>query len=247
MTLIAGLLDLIYPPRCAGCQTFLWGEEPGKDFRHLPFCCACLEGFVEIRSPICPACGRPHASGAQNDRWCEDCLGKRPRYDSARAPYLYEGGIMTAIHAFKYEGKSHLANPLGTLLASFARTCFAPVTNFLVIPVPLHPKRLRERGFNQSLLLARRVAPSLGGGLDFLSLRRVRYTKPQTGLHSDERRRNVRRAFEVMDRQKVRGRTILLIDDVATTGSTLNECARVLKRAGARRVHALVLARTSLI
>jgi len=91
------------------------------------------------------------------------------------------------------------------------------------------------------------VASGLDADLDFLSLRRVRYTKPQTGLDSHERRKNVRRAFEVVDPKRVKGRTIVLVDDVATTGSTLNECARVLKRAGAGEVHALVLARTSLL
>ena len=247
MNIFAGLIDLIYPPRCAVCQTFLWSAALSEGLKDLPFCRACLDGFVEVRSPICPACGRPYASGAQDDRWCEDCLRRRPNYDSARAPYLYEGGLMTAIHAFKYGEKSHLANPLGTLLASFARVCFIHLEGLLVIPVPLHPKRLRERGFNQSLLLARRVALPLDADLDFLSLRRVRHTKPQTGLDSDERRKNVRRAFEVIDRKTVKGRTILLVDDVATTGSTLNECARVLKRAGAVEVHALALARTLLL
>jgi ComF family protein len=114
-----------------------------------------------------------------------------------------------------------------------------------MIPVPLHPKRLRERGFNQSLLLARNVASSLGTELDFLSLRRIRYTQPQTGLKSDERRKNVSRAFELKDRKCVKGRTVILVDDVATTGNTLNECARVLRRSGCARVFCLVLARTS--
>ena len=114
-----------------------------------------------------------------------------------------------------------------------------------MMPVPLHPRRLRERDFNQSLLLARYVASLLGAELDFLSLRRIRYTQPQTGLKRDERRKNVRRAFQIVDREVVKGRTILLVDDVATTGNTLNECARTLKRSGAEKVFCLTLARTS--
>ncbi len=113
------------------------------------------------------------------------------------------------------------------------------------MPVPLHPRRLRSRGFNQSLLLARCVASKTGAELDFLSLRRTRFTKPQTALSSEERKKNVRKAFEVVKPEAVRKRTILLVDDVATTGSTLNECAKALKRAGVNGVLCLVLARTS--
>jgi ComF family protein len=115
----------------------------------------------------------------------------------------------------------------------------------LVIPVPLHPRRLRERGFNQSLLLARHVARALGAELDFMSLRRERYTLPQTGLTREARRKNVRRAFRVIAKAPVRKREVLLIDDVATTGNTLDECARVLRKAGCDRVVCLVLARAA--
>jgi ComF family protein len=151
---------------------------------------------------------------------------------------------MSAIHAFKYSGKSHLAHPLGVLLSSFSKPWLEAMTDLLVMPVPLHPKRLRERGFNQSLLLARHVVSGLGSDLDFLSLRRVRDTRPQTGLKSEERRKNVRGAFDVRDRSAVSRRTVVLVDDVATTGNTLNDCARALKKAGARDVYGLVLART---
>ena len=152
---------------------------------------------------------------------------------------------MEAIHQFKYAGKSHLAKSLGRLMTAFARIWVDKTNSDLMMPVPLHPKRLRERGFNQSLVLARYAAPLLGAELDFLSLRRIRYTRPQTGLKITERRKNVRRAFEIVDRMAVKGRTILLVDDVATTGNTLNECARMLKRAGSKEVFCLTLARTS--
>ena len=138
-----------------------------------------------------------------------------------------------------------MAGSLGPLLAVFAKNWLKKTDSFLMMPVPLHPKRLRERGFNQSLLLARHMANELGTELEFLTLRRVRDTKPQTGLHRDERRKNVRRAFELADRDVVKGRSIILVDDVATTGSTLNECARVLKRSGSGEVFCLVLARTT--
>lgn len=151
---------------------------------------------------------------------------------------------MTAIHQCKYGRKSHLAETLGPLLATFSRTWLNHLNSPLIMPIPLHPVRLRERGFNQSLLLARFVMSALDAELDFLTLRRIRYTQPQTGLKRDERRKNVRRAFGVVDGEALEGRSIILVDDVATTGNTLNECARVLKRAGAKRVFGLVLART---
>jgi len=152
---------------------------------------------------------------------------------------------MEAIHQFKYAGRTHLADSLGPLLASFAKVRMETTLECLTIPVPLHPKRLREREFNQSLLLARHVASLLGTELDFLSLRRIRYTQPQTGLRSEERKRNVRKAFEITNQEAVKGRIVLLVDDVTTTGNTLNECARVLKRAGSKGVFGLVLARTA--
>jgi len=153
---------------------------------------------------------------------------------------------MEAIHEFKYMQKSYLARSFGPLLASFASTHFGAQDNLLVMPVPLHPRRLRERGFNQSLLLARHVSSGLHAQLDFLSLRRVRYTRPQTELSKDERRKNVKMAFAVSDKKAVKGRNVLLVDDVATTGNTLNECARVLKKSGAEKVLCVTLARTSL-
>jgi ComF family protein len=130
-------------------------------------------------------------------------------------------------------------------LSYFARKWLEKTDGILIMPVPLHPRKLRERNFNQSLLLARSAAHLLGAELDFLSLRRIKYTQPQTGLKSNERRKNVRGAFEVVNRNVVKGRSVLLVDDVTTTGSTLNECARTLRRAGAREVFCLTLARTS--
>ena len=246
MNVFKKIIDLIYPPRCHICKKFLWENRAEKNHKELLFCQPCFDGFSEITSSLCPICGRPLAALDEEDHVCEDCLRKRPFFDKAGAPYLYEGGLMSAIHQFKYDGKSYMAGSLGHLLALFARKWLKEMDDCLIMmPVPLHPKRLRERGFNQSLLLARYMASMMVAELDFLSLRRIRYTRPQTGLKSNERRKNVRRAFELKDRQTVKGRTIVLVDDVATTGNTLNECARVLKRAGCDKVFCLVLARTS--
>jgi ComF family protein len=245
MNLFRSLLDLIYPSRCLICQDFLDGNSLDMDHARVSFCRACFNNFQEVTSPLCPLCGRPFLSGIDVDHLCEDCLRKRPFYEAAAAPYIFEGPVMAAIHQFKYAGKSHMAKSLGPILGEFAAKWLHSREGILTMPIPLHPKRLRERGFNQSLLLARHVGRELYTELDFLSLRRVRYTKPQTGLGKEERRKNVRRAFELRGAQSVKGKTILLVDDVATTGNTLNECAKVLKRAGAEKVLCLVLARAT--
>ncbi|MEW6670006.1 MAG: ComF family protein [Thermodesulfobacteriota bacterium] len=243
MSLFRRFLDLLYPPRCIICGAFL-SEEVSAGESPLA-CTGCVAGFTRVGSPQCPVCGAPFRSGIAEDHVCEECLRKRPFFERAGAPFVYEGELMRAIHEFKYEGRSRMAGLLGPLMACFAEGWLGHGDRLVVMPVPLHPKRLRKRGFNQSLLLARHVADRLGGQVDFLSLRRTRDTTPQTGLTGDDRRRNVRRAFEVKDRKAVRRKRVVLVDDVATTGSTLNECARVLRRAGCAEVYGLVLARAA--
>ena len=232
-------INIIYPPRCHICQDFLKDNGQEKDL----ICQYCLDDFPEITSPVCPVCGKTFESISAEDHWCEACLRKPPFYDTLSAPYAYEDGIMEAIHLFKYGGKIHLAKSLGPLLAEFALERIGIDENLLMMPVPLHPKKLRQRGFNQSLLLARAVKPFLKTELDFLSLRRIRYTQPQTGLKNKERRKNIKGAFQIKNGRSFKGRSVLLVDDVATTTSTLDECARVLKKAGCDKVFCLVLAR----
>lgn len=237
MSLLGGFIDLLFPPRCLVCHTF---TDSGS------ICHLCSGDFTHIRAPLCPICGTPFRSGLEENRVCEGCLRKRPAFDQAAAPYLYQGQLMRAIHGFKYEGKAHLADVLGPLLASFAEAWLPARFGMVVMPVPLHPRRLRERGFNQSLLLARHAAARLNAEVDFLSLRRMRDTKPQMELKVDQRRRNVRRAFVMLGSKPWTDKTVILVDDVATTGSTLHECARVLKKAGCKQVYGLVLARTAM-
>jgi ComF family protein len=148
-----------------------------------------------------------------------------------------------AIHRFKYQGASRLAKPLGTFLAEYEDSEF-PFSEFeLILSVPLHPRRLRQRGFNQSLLLARCVSRAHSIPLDFASLQRTRHTEPQTQLSGPERQKNIRGAFEVRRAGAIAEKHILLIDDVFTTGSTVQECAKVLLKAGAKQVDVLTLAK----
>ena len=245
MSILHQFIDLIYPPMCPICGNFLREKGTNSEWPGFPVCLSCLDEFSEVSHPCCTVCGLPFESWVEDDHPCEMCLRKWPFYSKVIVPYLYEGTLMSAIHQFKYGGKSHLAKSLGPFLASFVGERLNGMDDLLVMPVPLHPKRLRERGFNQSLLLARHVASQLDVDLDFLSLRRIRYTQPQTGLKKDQRRKNVRKAFGLMDPKVVKGRTVILVDDVTTTGNTLNECARILKRAGAEHIYCAVLARTA--
>ena len=246
MNIFKSLGDIIYPPRCLICEAFLrpYLREKGD---MVSLCPSCRADFVEISSPLCPICYTPFASEIKEDHPCEDCLRKRPFYEAVAAPFLYDGTLMDAIHQLKYGKKSHLADSLGPLLAGFAEDWVKKSHDLVTVPVPLHPKRLRQRGFNQGLLLARHVAGRLDTELDFLSLRRTRHTAPQTGLGKKERQKNVRGAFVVTDPEAMKGKTVLLVDDVATTGNTLNECAKVLKKSGCEKVFCLVLARAAIL
>lgn len=240
MNPLKALLDMIYPPQCALCGVFL---ERGGGTAVGDFCPDCLGKFQAITSPLCPVCGSSFVSRAGEDHPCEDCISARPVYDVLRAPFLYEGALMEAIHQFKYGRRTNLGRTLGRLTTEFAQGWLGGESDLVMMPVPLHPRRLRKRGFNQSLVLARHVARRIHADLDYLSLRRVKHTEPQTGLGKEERSRNMKRAFALTRTDAARGRHVVLVDDVATTGSTLNECARVLKRAGCRSVRCLVLAR----
>jgi ComF family protein len=243
MCLLLQLIDILYPPRCHLCGRFLY---PTGGTLHPKYLCAeCRAALAPVTHPLCTVCGNPFPVSAGQDHLCENCLRSNPWYDLVRAPYLYSGPLMEAVQRFKYKSETHLISTLGPLLSSFAGGYISHLQEILIIPVPLHRRRLRERGFNQSLLLARAVSKHLGARLDYLSLGRSKYTTPQTGLSKEKRKKNVKDAFLVVNPGRVRGQIILLVDDVFTTGHTLNECARTLKRSGARTVICLTLARVT--
>ena len=198
-------------------------------------------------SPLCSTCGAPFQTRADADHPCARCLQHPPRFGRARACTLYDAGdtgnhpLKSVIQQYKYNREAWLARPLAALLVE--RAPFAVGAYDAVMPVPLHVQRLRWRGFNQAQFLAQPLARAANVTLDPHSLQRVRPTRPQVDLDETERRRNVAGAFRVARPQRVKGRSILLVDDVYTTGATVNECSSVLLHAGARRVDVLVLAR----
>ena len=246
MKILGRIMDIIYPPRCGVCKAFLWEAPLKGSAGAFSICPTCLAGFHPLSSPLCSLCGAPFSSQVLEDHPCEDCLRTPPAYDAAGAPYLYEGSLLEAIHHLKYHGRTGLARSLGPLLGRFTQDWMGnDSTDFLVIPVPLHPEKLQERGYNQSLLLARHTARKLGADMDYLSLRRIKNTAPQTGLGKKQRRQNVKNAFKLENENTVRGRNIVLVDDVSTTGNTLNACSKTLRKGGANRIYCVTLARAA--
>jgi ComF family protein len=231
------LSEVIFPPQCLGCAEIM--HQPNGQI----FCPTCEEKVKFINGNICPICGTTFPDSPAESHLCGNCLEKKPYFSLARAIFSYENIILNAIHQFKY--KRHMS--IGETLASFMADYNFPDVNYadysLIIPVPLHIKRLRERGFNQSLILARAIGKSRQIPVNFSLLKRNKFTLTQTGSNKKERQQNVRRAFEVIDKNKIAGENIIIIDDVYTTGATANECAKILMRAGARNVTVLTLAR----
>ncbi len=222
--LFRSAMDLVFPIHCAGC-----GREGGI------ICGQCAEGPERLTFPYCRICAAPDVSGLC--RWCR----QRPRgFDSLRSPYRFDGAVREAIHSFKYRGVRAAAPDLAMLMAEYLQR--NPIPADALVPAPLHPRRLRSRGYNQSALLARGIGRIANLPVREDLLIRVADARPQVEAKTrEERHNNVAGSFAC--RGDVTGLTLLLVDDVATTGSTLSECAQALKGAGAAAVNALTLAR----
>lgn len=230
-----GVLDLLYPPRCEVCG----------GLRRESICPDCWDEIERIGPPLCELCGAPFDPAAQGAPRCADCRGTRRSFAMARSAAYYQGPLVDAIRRFKYDCQMVLWQPLGRVLVEALHNGAAaldPQSVDVVCAVPLHESRLRERGFNQSELLAEFVADRLPKPLKPL-LVKTRSTLPQVDLPAQSRAANVRDAFAADLHEVIKGQTVLLIDDLFTTGATMTECARVLKRAEAAEVRVLTLAR----
>lgn len=233
------IIDFIFPPTCSVCG------EPFNAEKEAVICPHCISQVRYIESPMCSKCGKPFYTEVLKDHYCGECLTKKRYFNRARAMGYYDGVLRNAIRIFKYKLKNNLAFPLIRLMVDRMQSFFEETSYNLIIPVPLHSKRLRERGFNQALSLARLLSKQYEIPLDRYSLTRRRMTEPQVGLSERNRVKNVSGAFSILEKNKVVDKDILLVDDVYTSGNTVDECSKVLIKAGARKVDVLTLARVS--
>ncbi len=232
---ISQIVDLFFPPLCSGCG----GYVKGNRF----FCLECESKIKPVLPPFCPLCGRPYHLGEMH--LCGECLKDTPFFKAARSVFFYEGPVREAIISFKFKENIALRKFWVREILFFLGSFLQKIKPEVILPVPLHIKRLRQRGYNQSLLIAKDLAAKLGLRCEARVLRKVKATPPQVGLTAAERERNVRGSFAVKKKERIKGKCVLLIDDVFTTGSTVNECARVLMQAGAKAVFVITLARAT--
>jgi ComF family protein len=235
---IYSFIDFFFPPQCLLCRKNLISYAEGY------FCKECFDGFYFNNGSLCRKCGILFSSKEGENHLCGKCITQDHYFDTARSLGIFEGSLKKAIHYFKYNDITILAEPLGELLADYGEHMLNHREYEIIIPVPLHRMRLRQRGFNQSVMLAQKVGKEWNVHVSVESLGRSKKTTPQTMLPLRERRKNVRGAFFYTG-GNLSGERVLLIDDVFTTGSTVNECARTLKKHGASRVDILTLARTT--
>ncbi len=229
-------LDLLFPRPCAQC-----GGEVAEGREVL--CWECRADFRPVVFPFCSVCGNPIEGRMTGDYVCYLCKDDDRHFDCARSAARFEGVLQHMIHQFKYREALWVESELVDLLQQCFDAHYESLSVDGVVAVPLFHARRRERGYNQAEVLARGLARRLRKPFWGRALKRIRATETQTHLTAPQRADNVRGAFEVGARRRLAGRSVLLVDDVMTTGATLSECARSLKAGGARSVFVLTLAR----
>lgn len=232
---LQSLLNALFPAQCTVCDAVL-----GND---APLCATCWQQVTFISEPVCAVCGLPFEYDIGGEAQCGECMQQLPSFTRARAVLRYDEASRPLITRLKYRDHTQLAKLYAPWLSGSAATLLEGID--ALIPVPLYYWRFVQRRYNQSALLAKALERSTGIPALPFALARIRATEKQTGLSRKERLKNVRRAFRVPEdqRDQVKGKRLLLIDDVYTTGATLNACAKALKTAGAAEVRALTLAR----
>ena len=225
--------DVLLPPRCPACRTVV--AVVGS------FCGDCWGELRFITAPMCVRCGVPFEVDHGPGTTCGACLLRAPRYTAARAALVYYGSARKVLLGFKHSDRDHLARLMVPQMIRAAREWLTP--DAVLVPVPLHRWRLLKRGYNQAALLAASIARRSVTPLAVDALERSRATAMSKGMTRTQRATNVRGAFRVAHPEQVAGRSVILIDDVLTTGATVEACARVLRRAGARHVLVLTWAR----
>jgi competence protein ComFC len=232
--LLRSLSSLLYPPVCAIC----WASVDRDEY----LCPDCHAKTTRIAPPFCATCSEPFSGAISGPFTCANCSHRRLYFQAAVAVYRSRGIVRRVVHDFKYGRQMHLRHLVSRWLCAALDDERLRGPFDVIVPVPLHPARERERGFNQAALLAELLGKRVSAPLKPM-LERVRYTTTQTAFDRSERMENLHGAFRLRKKADVQHLRVLLIDDVLTTGATLSECARVLKKAGAAFVYAATAAR----
>ena len=234
--LFKGLLDLVYPLNCLLCRKRL-----SVDNKEETLCGDCRKTIEPNFPPFCQKCSR-HLVEANPLNLCPDCQRAQHHFDRAWAAVLYNEPMHTLIHQFKYQNKTGLRKLFAGLLLSFIEKYSLDMSAYdIIVPVPLHPTRLRERGYNQTELLTETLSKTFNLIIASKNLSRIRHTKNQALLGKKERWTNIQGAFKINDPSGFQKKSVLIVDDLFTTGATASEAARLLKKAGAAKVDVLTL------
>ncbi len=232
-----GFINLLYPLSCFGCEISLGPES------NVPLCSECFEKIKKNPLPYCKICGRSMNKEKSYRTICNECTSGNFYFTRAWSCCIYEGIIKDAILRFKYTDSMYLAPIFREIFADFIKENLDKDIVDMVVPVPLFSSKQRERGFNQSNILADLIRALLNKPVFSNMLKKIRPTRPQQELNRRERLSNLKGAFVVRELGDVKNKNIMLVDDVLTTGSTINECSRILKEALCKNVFALTLAR----
>ena len=236
-------LDWLYPPTCMACRTLLpLNNKPQRD---LWLCTRCQELFEPVTAPMCNKCGMPTENPVEK---CSSCYSKTLHFNQNRAAFTYNELMRDMMHELKFRNKKYIAQGLGRLWAHLLQEiCYTStitdIANYIFVPLPMHKKKQKERGFNQAEILTTELSKALKIPAES-TLERILDTPPQSGLHPQLRAENVEGVFTISPNFNPAGKSYILIDDIYTTGASLNECARTLKNAGAYNILCMTLAIT---
>lgn len=225
-------IRLIYPPRCTLCEAIL----PLTVDKLM--CYDCQKDYPFIQEPLCPKCGKQVIT---EDTLCDDCKITTHFYEKGIALYPYEGTIKETMYRFKYGGRKKYAQLFGQMLAKQLQNTNFPSKIDLIVPVPISKERIRQRGYNQAEEIAKYVSKYIGIPYNKDILIRTTHTKPQSSFSPMQRRKNIKSAFKCTGTLPLETKVILIIDDIYTTGSTIDECAKTLKKSGAQVIYSAVV------
>lgn len=226
------VLDMVMPPVCYVC-----GKSCSAQYG---LCDDCISGINHIISPYCSKCG---TRVRKNETLCPECTGKDSYIDRGWSCCYYKDTIKDCIHLFKYSGYTGLSDIFSSIMNNFVSKNVLDSVD-TIVPVPIHPSKKRERSYNQSEILAKALSKNQRIPIDKDNLIKIKWTRPQSELDKKKREKNITDTFFVIDKNVFRGKNVLLVDDVYTTGSTINECAKMLVESGASKVYSLTLARS---